>query len=91
MTQTPILTPEQRAQFLSQGYVKISNGMPPESVSKFMDNVWARLGWEENDKSTWNEETVHLPRHREIKHQEFMPRVYQAACEFRTGDLRAGH
>lgn len=74
------LTDEMRSHFLTHGYVKITNAIPQANVEKFTSNVWTRLGWDRDDPSTWVDETVHMPRHREIATKEFMPTAYAAAC-----------
>ena len=45
-----------------------------------------RLGWDENDKSTWEEEYVKMPRHREIPVQDFCPTAWEAMCELVGGE-----
>jgi len=80
------LTPEMRELFLKHGYVKIPGAIPKEKVDAFTSNVFVRLGWDENDKSTWVEETVHLPRHREEPTKEHMPEAYHVACELVGGE-----
>lgn len=77
---TSILTQEQKNHFLAHGWVKIPGGISPENVKKFVGNAWIRLGYDPNDKSTWVEENIHMPRHREIETKEFVPEVYQAMC-----------
>lgn len=78
--QEQVLTPEQRAQFLERGWVKLEGGIPPENVEKFVNNIWVRLGYSPTDKSTWESEYLHLPRHREYPHKEFCPKQYKAMC-----------
>lgn len=80
-SQEQFLSNEQRAHFLERGWVRIPGGVPPESVDKFLNNVWIRLGYSPTDKSTWVDEKVHMPRHREIPHKEFAPDMYRAMCK----------
>ena len=60
ITEYKYLTPEQRTQFLEQGWVKIPKAVPHELVNKFTENVWVRLGYDPDDKSTWLKEKVSL-------------------------------
>lgn len=76
------MTPEQRAFFLEHGWVKVSQGVPKESVKEWTENAFVRLGWDPEDKSTWNSEAYHMPRHREKKTSEHMPKAYEVACEY---------
>lgn len=52
------LTPEQRQHFLDHGWVRISKAISPEMVEKFAGDVWVRLGYDKDDKSTWKGEKV---------------------------------
>ncbi len=81
MVQYKFLTESDRAHFLSHGYIKIPGAIPSENVEAFTKNVWTRLGWDPKDQSTWIQETVHMPRHREVPTRDFMPKAYAAACE----------
>ena len=76
-----ILTAEQRAHFLAHGYIHLPSAIPRANVDRFTQNMWTRLGWDSEDKATWEDETVHMPRHREAAMRDFMPVAYQAACE----------
>ena len=74
------LTAEQQEHFLEHGYVKVEQGIPPENVAEYMKDVWVRLGWDENDKSTWTKESVNMPSHREMRKADFMPKAWAVAC-----------
>lgn len=52
------LTLEQRAHFLEQGWVKIQKAVLEEIIARLTDNVWMRLGYDPEDKSTWKKEKV---------------------------------
>lgn len=52
------ITPEQRNQFLEQGWVKIENAVPEEYLKRFSDDAWVRLGMDPDDKATWTKEKV---------------------------------
>lgn len=82
------LTAEQRAQFLEKGWVKIPRAVPEENVRRFTENVWVRLGYDPKDKTTWQKEKIHMPRHREIQTKDFMPKAWGAICELLGGEER---
>jgi len=86
MVHYQILTPEMREHFLEHGYVKIEGAIPRANIERFTNNVWTRLGWKADDQSTWVDEGVHMPRHREVLTKEFMPKAYLAACELIGGE-----
>ncbi|KZS90207.1 hypothetical protein SISNIDRAFT_479583 [Sistotremastrum niveocremeum HHB9708] len=82
------LSQEQREHFLEHGWVRIPAAIPPENIKKFTENVWVRLGYDPNDKSTWVQEKIHMPRHREIPVKEFAPKAWGAMCELVGGEDR---
>ncbi|TFY74227.1 hypothetical protein EWM64_g9785, partial [Hericium alpestre] len=88
ITEYKYLTAEQRAHFLQHGWVRIEHGVPPENVARFLENVWVRLGYDPDDKSTWQKEKIHMPRHREVPTPEFMPKAWGAICELLGGEDR---
>lgn len=52
------LTPEMREHFLKYGWVRIEGGVSPENLKRFSHDVWVRIGYDPNDKSTWEKEKV---------------------------------
>lgn len=76
------LTPAQKSHFLGHGWLRIPGGIPPENVQVYLSNIWIRLGYDPNDKSTWVEEKVHTPRHRQMPIKEFAPKAWEAICEY---------
>ncbi|THH19324.1 hypothetical protein EUX98_g8797 [Antrodiella citrinella] len=88
ITEYKYLTREQRAHFLEHGWVRIPQGVPEENINKFTENVWVRLGYDPEDKSTWDKEKIHMPRHQEIPTSEFMPKAWGAMCELLGGEDR---
>lgn len=80
------LTPEERAHFVEHGWLKIENAIAPQFLHGWMENLWVRLGMDPNDKSTWTEEYVKLPRHREVRCEEFCPQAWAKMCEIVGGE-----
>lgn len=56
------LTPEQREHFLQHGWVKIPKAVKEEYLKAFTENVWVRLGYDPEDKSSWTKEKVGVLR-----------------------------
>ncbi|KAH8115114.1 hypothetical protein DFH11DRAFT_146876 [Phellopilus nigrolimitatus] len=83
-----VMTPELRQQFLEKGWVRIETAVPAENIKRFSDDVWVRLGYDPNDKSTWEKEKIHMPRHREIVTRDFAPKGWTAICEILGGEER---
>ncbi len=86
------LTAEQRQFFVTHGWLKIENAMSPEIMDRFLDDVWVRLGFDPNDKSTWVDENgeavefLKMPRHREVLASELCPKAWEAMVEIAGGD-----
>lgn len=78
------LTPEERDHFVEHGWLKISNAIAPEYLS-WLDNLWVRLGMDPNDKSTWTDEYIKLPRHREVPAAQFAPKAWDKMVELVGG------
>ena len=63
ITEYKYLTLEQREHFLAHGWVRIPRAVREEYLKAFTENVWVRLGYDPDDKSTWTKEKVRvLPR-----------------------------
>ncbi|KDQ06571.1 hypothetical protein BOTBODRAFT_121296 [Botryobasidium botryosum FD-172 SS1] len=88
MKEYKYLSAQQREHFLEHGWVRIPNAIPKEHVELFSSNVWIRLGYDPEDKSTWKQEKVHMPRHRQIPTKDFAPIAWGAMCELLGGEDR---
>jgi hypothetical protein len=79
------LTKDERDHFVEHGWLRIVNAIAPEYLS-WMDNLWVRMGIDPNDKSTWKDEYVKLPRHREVPAEQFAPEAWAKMCEIVGGE-----
>ncbi|GJJ13995.1 hypothetical protein Clacol_008252 [Clathrus columnatus] len=82
------LTLDQRQHFLDHGWVRIPKAISPEVLKSFNENVWVRLGYDKEDKSTWKRERTHMPRHREVLWKDYSPELWTAICELVGGEDR---
>ncbi|KAF9894138.1 hypothetical protein FE257_009111 [Aspergillus nanangensis] len=82
------LTEEDKAHFLTHGYVRIPNCFSPEKAAEWTSNVWTRLGFSPTDKTTWTKERVNMPRHRVESVRTFAPKAWAAICELCGGEDR---
>lgn len=80
------LTAEERAHFVEHGWLKVENAIKPEYVKEWTENMWTRLGWDAEDKSTWTETYVKLPRHREVLASELCPKAWNKMVEIVGGE-----
>lgn len=80
------LTPEDVDHFLTKGWLNVPNSIDPKYIDKWMEDMWVRIGYDEHDKSTWKQEYLHLPRHREVRCEEFCPAAWDKVKEIVGGE-----
>lgn len=80
------LTPEERQHFVEHGWLRVPGAIKPKYIQEWMENIWVRLGWDKDDKSTWTEEYLKMPRHREVPTSEFCPEAWAKMCEIVGGE-----
>lgn len=83
-----ILTTEQKAHFMTYGYVRITDCFTREKATEWTKDVWIRLGFSPTDKSTWTSERINMPSHRSEPVQTFAPKAWAAICELLGGEDR---
>jgi len=82
------LTSEQVGHFLEHGWVLIPSAFTLEKANEFTHDVWVRLGYDKDDKSTWAKERIHMPHHHREPTQTFAPKAWGAMCELLGGEDR---
>jgi len=82
------LTPEDVDHFLTKGWLRVPGAIKPEYIDKWMEDFWPRVDYDPNDKSTWDTQYHHLPRHREVPAEEFAPEAWNKTIEICGGEDR---
>lgn len=82
------LTEEQAEHFLDKGFVVIHDAFSREAAAELTETIWARLGYDPDDRTTWAEPSIHMPSHRQLDVAEFAPKAWQAACDLVGGEDR---
>ncbi|KAF9073822.1 hypothetical protein BDP27DRAFT_1360062 [Rhodocollybia butyracea] len=77
-SQYKYLSPEQVDHFLKFGYIVVRNAFSKEKAEDWTKTMWIRLGFDPNDKSTWNRERIHMPFHHREEVATFAPKVWDA-------------
>lgn len=72
--------------FIEHGWLRIPNAINPEYIKDWMSDFWVRLGWDEHDSKTWREPYLKMPRHREVRCEEFCPEAWAKMCEIVGGE-----
>lgn len=71
MIEYKYLTPSDRDHFLQHGWLHVPGAINPKYLDPWLENLWVRLGYDPNDPSTWKEQYLKMPRHREVPNEEF--------------------
>jgi hypothetical protein len=80
------LSTDERAHFLEHGWLKVANAIDPKYIEEWMADLWPRLGYDPEDKSTWKETYIKLPRHREVPVDQFCPEAWSKMVEIVGGE-----
>ncbi|TPX14801.1 uncharacterized protein E0L32_005196 [Thyridium curvatum] len=86
ISKTSVLTEAEKEQFIQHGWVKIEGAFTEEQAAWVTQDVWTRLGMAPDNKSTWNQERVHMPGHRTFDCAKLAPRAWAAICEICGGE-----
>lgn len=65
---------------------RIQGAFTEEQAAWVTQDVWTRLGMAPDNKSTWNQERVHMPGHRTFDCAKLAPRAWAAICEICGGE-----
>jgi hypothetical protein len=85
-TESNFLTPEQKEEFLTNGFTVIRGGFTAEQAAPLLEKMWIRLGYNPSDKTTWTEPRVHMPSLEGVDVKTFAPKVHGAMCELVGGE-----
>ena len=84
----PGLTEEEDDHFVQHGWIKIPNAIEPKYLQEWMADLWVRTGYDPDDKSTWAEEYVHMPHHRQVRSELVSPRAWAKIAGLCGGEDR---
>lgn len=82
------LSQEQIDHFMRHGWVRVPGCFSREKAAEWTADVWTRLGFSPDDKSTWVTECTHMPEHKEEAVKTFAPKAWAAICELLGGESR---
>ncbi|RSH91555.1 hypothetical protein EHS25_009854 [Saitozyma podzolica] len=74
--------------FLEHGWLKVPNTIEPEYITSWMSDLWVRLGFDPEDKSTWTSEYYHMPHHRQVRAELVAPRAWGKIVDICGGEQR---
>ncbi|KZO97115.1 hypothetical protein CALVIDRAFT_513959 [Calocera viscosa TUFC12733] len=79
------LTPEQVDHWMEHGYIVLHGAIKPEYIKLYTADLWVRLGYDPNDKSTWTEDRMHMPWHHSEPASVVAPDAWRAMCDLVGG------
>ena len=81
------LSADDVAQWLEHGWLRVTNALDSALVDQWVSELWVRTGYDEHDKTTWDKEYFHMPRHREVPAETFCPEAWAKIKEICGGGL----
>jgi len=85
-----VLTDAEVAHFIERGHVVLKNCFPREAAEPWVEDAFARIGYDRHDPGTWEQKRWHLPGDNVVDVKEFAPRAYGAICDLCGEDRVAG-
>jgi hypothetical protein len=82
------LTDSQQKQFLDHGFTVIREAFTKEQADAWTATLWTRLGYDQDDPTTWKQHRIHMPWHQSLDVAEFSPKAHGAICELLGGEDR---
>lgn len=80
------ITQEEADHFLTHGWLHVPGAIKQEYVDKWVADLWVRSGYDEHDKSTWKEEYLHMPFHRQVRYEDFAPTAFDKITDLIGGE-----
>ena len=74
--------------FIRKGYVKVERAFSPAIADEWSKVCFERLGYDQDDLTTWAEARIHMGGSKHVEVKEFAPRVYDAICDLLGGEKR---
>ena len=78
MPAAPVLSPAEIEHFETCGMVKVEQAVDPALIGRWVERMWARLGYDPADPRTWTEGKIHMPNHEHAPVAEVAPRAHAA-------------
>ncbi len=80
-----MLTPQQRDEFIHQGFIVIKNAFPREDSLAWVRDECAHVGYDVDDPQTWAKEYLRVPTQRQETLQDYSPAAWEASLALLGG------
>jgi len=81
-----VLTEDHVQSFMQRGWLRLEGAFPREKAHEWTKDVFTRLGFDPDDKSTWTRDWTNMPSHKSELIETFSPMAWGAMA-----DLLGGH
>lgn len=88
MTQYRVLTEAQVRSFLENGYLVVKDCLDKDIARRWIAEAYERLGYDENDPSTWAKEIVWMDHKNQMPVREIAPKAWDAILDVVGGEER---
>lgn len=82
------LSAAQIEEFLSRGHIVLRNCFPREVADEWVAKSFTRLGYDQDDPSTWVEKRIHMGGTETVAVRDFAPDAFAAICDLLGGEDR---
>jgi hypothetical protein len=82
------LSDEDVDHFMKFGYIVIKSAFTKKKAEEWTKDLWVRLGFDPNDKSTWDRERTNMPWHQREAVSTFAPKAWAAMKDLLGGEDR---
>ena len=86
-----MLTPEQREQFLTEGFLLVKDAFPRADAIAWVREECAREGYDLENPETWEKEYVRIETQRHVTLADYAPAAWEASCDLMGGEDRVKH
>ena len=83
-----VITDEQVQSFLDNGYLVVKDCLDPEFANRWIDEGYARLGYDKNDPSTWTKDIIWMDHKNELPIKDVSPKAWGALLDVIGGEAR---
>jgi phytanoyl-CoA dioxygenase PhyH len=88
MFQFKVLNDEHVQSFLDKGYLVIEDCLDPAIANRWIDDAYARLGYDKNDPGTWEKDIIWMDHKNQMPVRELSPKAWGAILDVVGGEDR---
>ncbi|MFN8375649.1 MAG: phytanoyl-CoA dioxygenase family protein [Anaerolineae bacterium] len=82
------LPPEQIDHFIKYGFLHLTDCFDRDFAYQWTEEAFSRLGYDPNDRATWDKPIVHMPSTDYVTVKEFAPKAWDAFAQLVGGEDR---